>query len=1175
MAGKSITREALRAHADARVRLRLGLRAATAAFVAALSLLFPAPARAAPIGGEVAVSTSGGYVRLVFNLGEEVEANVRLASGIVVIAFAKPVNVAVDRLAQTAGGYVAAARIDPDGAAIRLALTRKVTVNSMAAGEKLFVDLLPEDWAGLPPGLPQDVVDELARRAREADKKARQQRQLAKLREQPPVRVRVGAQPTFTRYVFELPTLVAIANDRADNNLTLTFDAPLRFDLGDVQAALPPSVSAIEASPAGEGAAVRFAFIGKVDVRTFREDNTYVVDVQPIVQRTEAPAAQRPAQPNGLVSGLIETRPAANAPAPAPAATPPAQAPAPPAAKAPEPPAAPERAAAPPAAPERPAEVVAPVRDPAAPVVAEVKRQGDTLRLLFPFAAPTPAAVFRRADTIWLVFDSAASIDIGQITAQSGRTIVGATVTRSGEGQVVQLKLDRAKLTSAIAEGTVWAVTVGDIALEPTRPLGTLRNMSGSARANVAIPFDQPAQLHRLSDPDIGDTLLVVTALGPARGFVKPQDFVEFRALASTHGVVIQPLADDVAAEVTPEKIIVTRPGGLTLSGAGARANAAPSADPLLRGDRAALLDPQVWGANRAADFRARQSDLLRAAAEAENAARTPARLDLARFYLARDMVAEAKGVLDLVAGDERAIAEDPAPLVLRAIANIMLHRPADALKDLANTAVGNRHDAPLWRALAQSQQGNWAQARESFKSFDAAVATLPVELQRQISMEALRAAIEARDFGDAANRVHEFETLGVPGELAAAFAVLKGRVSEGLGRLSDALALYHAAAESPDRAAAAQASLREIALRQSIGDLKREDAVARLETLTAVWRGDETEAEALAMLARIYGEDGRYRDQFHIMRVALIAHPRSEMTRRIQDDAAAVFESLFLTPKGDGMPAIDALSLFYDFRNLTPVGRRGDEMIRRLADRLVSVDLLDQAAELLQHQVDNRLQGAARAQVAARLAAVYLMARKPDRAIQTLRTSRVGDLPVELRNQRLMIEARALSDTGRPDVGLEVVGNLSGRDVERLRADILWKARRWRAAAEQIEKLLGERWRDPSGLTALERGDVLRGALGYALGEEAIGLDRFRQKYLPRMAEGPDRRAFDIVTAPFAPSAPEFAEIAKAIAAVDTLDTFLRDIKARAPDPAPVSSIPAIVPVPSGAPPLVTGSAG
>ena len=84
-------------------------------------------------------------------------------------------------------------------------------------------------------------------------------------------------------------------------------------------------------------------------------------------------------------------------------------------------------------------------------------------------------------------------------------------------------------------------------------------------------------------------------------------------------------------------------------------------------------------------------------------------------------------------------------------------------------------------------------------------------------------------------------------------------------------------------------------------------------------------------------------------------------------------------------MPPIEALGLFYDFRELTPIGRRGDEMIRRLADRLVSVDLLDQAAELLQHQVDHRLQGGARAQVATRLAVVYLMNRKPDRALATL----------------------------------------------------------------------------------------------------------------------------------------------------------------------------------------------
>src|ERR1041384_6226436 len=151
----------------------------------------------------------------------------------------------------------------------------------------------------------------------------------------------------------------------------------------------------------------------------------------------------------------------------------------------------------------------------------------------------------------------------------------------------------------------------------------------------------------------------------------------------------------------------------------------------------------------------------------------------------------------------------------------------------------------------------------------------------------------------------------------------------------------------------------------------------------------------------------------------AMMSHSNSDLTRQIQDEAAVSFESLFLAGKGDAMPAIEALGLFYDYRELVPIGRRGDEMIRKLTDRLVAVDLLDQAAELLQHQVDHRLQGAARAQVATRLAVIYLINRKPDRALATLRATRADGLANELRDQRLLLEARALSETARPDLGL------------------------------------------------------------------------------------------------------------------------------------------------------------
>jgi Pyruvate/2-oxoacid:ferredoxin oxidoreductase gamma subunit len=258
---------------------------------------------------------------------------------------------------------------------------------------------------------------------------------------------------------------------------------------------------------------------------------------------------------------------------------------------------------------------------------------------------------------------------------------------------------------------------------------------------------------------------------------------------------------------------------------------------------------------------------------------------------------------------------------------------------------------------------------------------------------------------------------------------------------------------------------------------------------------------------------------------------------------------AVMMAGKGDALPAIDALALFYDFRELTPIGRRGDEMIRRLIDRLVAVDLLDQAAELLQHQVDQRLDGVAKASVAARLAVIYLMNHKPAKAQAVLRATRTADLSNEIRVPRLMIEARALSDLGRHDFALEVVAGLEGRESLRLRSDIYWASRNWQKAAEHIELLYGDRWKSFEPLSDAERADMLRVGVGYALAEDKLGAARLRDKYAAKMAEGPDGRAFDVVTGGLGSSSPEFREVARLVAAGDTLSGFLRDLKARYPE--------------------------
>lgn len=1171
-----------------------------------------APARAADVvRGEATFSAGGGFARLVIKLGEDVPSEVTTAGSILIIRFDRAVDVPVDRVPEGAPDYVNSARRDPDGSAIRLSLARRVTVNTMNAGERTFIDLLPEGWKGPPPSLPMDVVKELAERARVAERALRAQRAAAETKKRPQIRVRASVQPTFVRFVFEMPDGVGVSSVLNEQKLTLAFNAGLNFDLADAVVAAPPNVASIKQKSDIDQTSVEIALIGDSDVHSFRDEKNYVVDIsfqpdkgktaataeaviaqaKPVAQShgpaPEKPAAEKPKEVHREIApptsetiareAKIDAKPEVKPEAPA--AMPPVEAPKPapaPAAEAPhaaEPPKDVSKPAAPateavvapvkPAVSEAPKEVVkeaakepvkdsvkaAPAEAPAAPqptvASVDVRRDSDGLRVIFPLQVATPAAAFRRGDTVWLVFDTPKPIDVEAIRGRGGAMIGEVSRMPLDKGQAVRIRLTRPLVYSLTSEEvgkeTNWLLTLADKIQATPLPLMMSRNITDPALANIAIPFANPGLLHKLTDPDAGDTLYVVTGQRPVRGFIKRQDLVDLSLLESAHGIAIRPNSDEVGVEVGSDKVILGKKGGLTLSPVDISAERAPTA---VR----PVFSPEGWRKGQSEDFWTRQGSLITAIAAVEPAQRSLPRLDLAQFYMSRAMYHEAKSVTDLMLADPLN-KEESGALIMHAIANILIGRPAQGLKDLANPVIGNSHDSQLWKALAYARQGKWADAREKFKNVEFAIASLPIDIQRIVTMEAMRASLEVKDYAGASKRRSEIEVVGIPPEAAPGFAVLRGRLAEALGHDKDALDDYKFAVASNDRQAAAEAKQLEVALRQKRDEISKEDALRELETLSMTWRGDSIEVKTLQMLSQIYAENGRYRDALRAARTATRLQPNAEASRQAQDLASDLFTQIFLGPKGDELPPVEALGMFYEFRELTPIGRRGDELIRRLADRLASIDLLDQAAELLQYQVDHRLEGAARAQVAARLSMIYLANRKPDMAISALRASRISDLSGELRQQRLLLEARAQSDVGRHDLALDIVSNVSGREVLRLRSDIFWAARRWRESAEQIELYYGDRFRDFKPLNAVEKSDIIRAAVGYALADDSIGLSRFREKYAPLMSESADRVAFDIASKPAASSSAEFAEIAKLAASVDTLDGFLREMKQRFPD--------------------------
>ncbi len=1332
---------------------KLSARAVTAFAMAArfvvlavVASLFWLPQAASVLAQDLPVahveaSQEDGFGRIVITFENRTllpTYDARISSGVLRITFTEPVTLEPrGALANALSSYVSVVRFDPDGSGLRLALSGDARINTMEAGEKLFVDLLPASWVGMPPNLPDDVVRELAQRAEKAMRKLRALEQAAlESGVLPAVDLRVGEHPTFSRLVFQWTVPFDSQFVREGDVVKVSFNHPVDLDISDLKVHLPQGVVDATQFKAKDRLNFLLRVEPSVKVRAFREGTNYVLDVVnsqigPIDQSnakvskvlsdgvpgtatgvvtttskseveegpdivvaedTEAQlpakladdaalASSQPAMPE--MPATPAQTPAANAAAPAEAAAAPAEEPATiPVGSAtiadavpvatPDEPAAPDQAAAPTqpprgpsasegaampvpnpvrtvtqqppvlrAAPEeaapaavaeatrapetatdttevapdqQPAEKAAteetvaeetvaeampeatsepapaqtpsaarpeddlskliaensyePSKTPAPPpetlegargnpemvkedqfaevrnfVSVEARRIGDTVRIVFPFLDPVASAVFRRGNVLWMIFDTDVPIDLGAARTALKGAARSIEQVQHGSWQTVRVELSDRVLTTVGTDGPGWILTIGEMILEPSRPLAVQRNMRGDGGHLLRIPFGQPVSRHKVVDPVIGDTLEVVTGFGPARGLLKGQSFVELETLSSAHGIAMVPMVDDLDIVFSGDDVLVQRVDrGLTLSNSQGRSgalllNGQPMTTPSY-GDLTQLVTPDINDYVR--ELRRRETAL----SEMEPGSRGPARLALAQFQVANSFASEALGMLDLLADNNPAVVNDAVYNLTTGAANVMASRPAEALTHLERQNLSDSPDAAVWRMMANVALQNWADARVEIPKAQAVIGNYPEKFQGEFNLAGAKALVELNDFGAASAFLSELDPTTLSKTQAARYDVLRGQVADAGGRSEEALRAFDIVARSADRPRAAEATLRALRIRYRDGGVDAAEAKKRLEGLTTIWRGDETELKALRFLAELSAENGDYRNAFEAMRAAVEAHPAADTTRVLQEEMNAVFSSLYLDGKADEMEPIEALSLYYDFRELTPIGSDGDLMVRRLADRLISVDLLDQAAELLQYQVDHRLKGVARAQIAADLALVYLLDRSPEKALGVLTRTRQAQLPQTLDRQRRLVEARALADTGRADLSMELISNLRGPEVDRLRADTLWQADRWQEAGEQLERMHGVRWADDMPLEDQERMDVLRSAIAYSFAGDQLGLNRLRSKYAVKMANSPSGAAFEVVTRPIDTKGVEFMGVVRNIAAVDTMESFLTEYR-------------------------------
>ncbi len=1115
--------------------------ATIAGFWLALGFMPTVPGSAvAAQAGEVSVrgQQEDGFGRIQLQFSEPVRVEARSANGVMVIRFEAPTAIRGERLAQQMPSFVSVVRHDPDGTGMRMALTQNFSVNVIHAGELVFVDILPERWSGMLPGLPPEVVADLARRARAAERLIEEERERREERIVRPLPVRVAELPTLTRLVFEPPVPTAITRRVEEDLFELRFGDPFRLEAERTLSGVP-GIQALEESEEDGNLTVRLLLEPGFDARGFHEDGGYVVDIEPLAGFGEPTASDLPILTAASDAPDRDETLIAEAPVDV-----------------------------------DPYDAEPEIDTPAVIDIEHLIREqlplreatetdeargrfltegGDTaqsLRVDFEFGEAVPAAAFSHGGILRVVFDTRTPLALDPQPEASEAVARLDGVLREGRFVTVRFALPEPRIAHLTPHDGGWRLVVAADPERAATPVTVRPDLDDAGRHVIAVDLPEASAVHWIDAPETGMRIAVATAAGEPRNLPRDQIFVEFKLLRSIQGVAVAALADDLRVRLREDGVIVSRPRDLLISGAtAAGGETAPGEIP-----EGSVFEAAHWRDAQGGAVRRRLHQTIEAVIEARPSQRGDARLDVARFMLANGLAPEAAGVLEVVAEDEPDRRTDRRWLLLNVAAAMQMGRLDEAREAMSHPELDSDREILLWRSWLDAREGRAQQAITGFRHGRPLLENYPDDLQGAMRLSLAEIALDEGEIELARREARALAQLA-PGSVSQdALRLLEARIDIAIGQPEQALDNLGRLAEEGSRPYAARAELLWLEHGLARGTIDRTEAIEALERLIVSWRGDDVEVRTLGLLGQLYAEEGRWREAFVAARNANAFFPDSPVSRELHDETARIFDEIFLGGRGEALDQVEAVALFFDFREFLPIGRRGDEIVRHLSDRLVELDLIDKATELLRHQVDNRLNGSARATVAARLATLYLMEGEPLAAREVLAETRLPELPESIRQARILLEARALSDLSRTDLALETLSESEGPEVDRLRADILWTARRWREAGEAHEAMTGQRWQDGDELTRRERTDVLRAAIAYSLADETIALDRLRAKFLDQMMASEDAAAFSVASSPDALDSEGFRALATRVTSSDTLFDFLDEYRKRFPE----SSLPA-----------------
>lgn len=503
---------------------------------------------------------------------------------------------------------------------------------------------------------------------------------------------------------------------------------------------------------------------------------------------------------------------------------------------------------------------------------------------------------------------------------------------------------------------------------------------------------------------------------------------------------------------------------------------------------------------------------------------RQPARWAFARSLIGGNRGAEALGVLETMRQDEPDLILLDSFRLAYGAALTLAHHDSEALVALTpapGSAASMSAERCAWRLRALADLAQYDAARALVTCATPALMARSAPARAPFTLAIATVALETG---------RPEAALGVLNSLPpdhTGATLLRARAQATMGQYAAAKTLFGKVEREGAAAERAAARLGVIEVGVASHDLTPEKAIKELGALTFTWRGDAVEERARALAFRLAVDSGDHPAAL-AAGAALLRY--FDVTRRPPTFRAELDQQLeTLIGPGSTTPLPRSATLLWDYRDIVPSGASGNQLIETFAQRLVQAGLYQQAADLLGYQLRYRTSDIAQGPLSARVATLQILAGKPGDAVTLLRSTERTDYTPAMNDERRRLQAIALSQLGRVDQALAILAEVPASTA--LRAEILWKQRRWAELVNADQSLLPPA---ATPLNEVEQTIVLRHAIALAMLGRVNELGAVHQRYGAAFETKPSGTVFRLLSGPLA--AGETTRLEQALAALPSV---------------------------------------